>query len=109
MQDQTATRTRPASRTTVRDELLAPPRPSRRAQFSVVAFGLLLVASLVIPAVTDTAPVPGLSLVFAGMMILLGFAELLDASKRRFVIGLRVGGTAMALLGFAIQLAAAIG
>lgn len=104
MQDQSDSRTSVASRPTVRDEIFGPPRPSKRAQFSVVAFGLLLVATLVIPVFSDTEPMPGFALVGAGMMMLLGFAELMDASNRRFVTVVRSGGFAVALLGFAIQM-----
>lgn len=104
MQDQPAAQARPAARETMRDELLGPPRLTRRAQFSVVAFGLILVATLVIPVFTDTPAMPGLSLVSLGMMLLMGFAELMDASKRRFVIAVRCGGAAVALLGLVIQL-----
>ena len=108
MQDQSDSRTSVGSRPTVRDELrdevVGPPRLSKRAQFSVVAFGLLLVASLVIPVFWDVEPMPGFSLVAAGMMMLLGFAELMDASQRRLVVAVRCGGLTIALLGFAIQM-----
>lgn len=104
MQDQSDSRTSYASRPTLRDELVGPPRATRRAHFSVVGFGLLLVASLVIPAVSDTEAIHGFSLVALGMMLLLGFAELMDASNRRLIIVVRVSGLAVALLGFAIQL-----
>lgn len=104
MHDQPAAQTAPASRMTARDELFGPPRLTRRAQFSVVAFGLILVVSLVSPAFTDAAAMPGISLVSVGMMMLMGFAELMDASKRRFAIAVRCGGTAVALLGLVIQL-----
>ena len=104
MQDQSDSRTSVASRPTVRDEIVGRHRPTRRAQFSAVAFGLLLVASLVIPVFAGSETTPGLSLVFLGMLLLLGFAELMDASQRRFVIALRWGGMAIALLGFVIRL-----
>lgn len=104
MEDQTATQARPAPTTQLRDELVGPPRPSRRAVLALVAFGLLLTATLAIDGLTDVPPMPGVALVAAGMMLLLGVAELLDPAARRLVIGVRVGGSAMALLGFAVQL-----
>lgn len=109
MQDQPGSRTTAASwsavRNELRDEFLGPPRLGKRALFSVIGFGLLLVASLVIPVLWDVEPMPGFALVAAGMMMLLGFAELLDASNRWFVTVVRVGGLVIALLGFAIQMA----
>src|SRR5699024_10077725 len=42
-------------------------------------------------------------LVAAGLMLLLGVAELLDPAIRRLVIGVRFGGSAMTLLGFAVR------
>lgn len=104
MQDQPDSPTSLRSRPTVRDEFFGPPRPTRRAQLSAVTFGLLLVASLVIPAFTDTQAMPGLSLVCLGMLLLLGVAELMDASQQRFIIAVRWGAMAIALLGLVIQL-----
>lgn len=104
MQDQSDSRTSGAAWPAVREEIVGLPRRTRRAQFSAVAFGLLLVASLVIPVFAGSETTPGLSLVFLGMLLLLGFAELMDASQRRFVIAVRWGGMAIALLGFVIQL-----
>lgn len=104
MQDQSDSRTTVASRPTVHEEPVAPPRPSRRAQFSVVAFGLLLVAAVVIPVFWNAEPMPGFSLVAAGMMMVMGFAELMDASNRWFITVVRGGGFVIALLGFAIQM-----
>ena len=109
MQDQSDSRTSYASRPTVRDELFGPPRATRRAQLSMVAFGLLLVVTLVIPVVSDTEAMPGFSLVALGMMMLMGFAELMDASNRRLAIAVRGSGLAVALLGFAIQMFRATG
>lgn len=107
MQDQSDSQTGVASPPTARDqlreELVGPPRPSKRAQFSAVAFGLLLVATLSIPVFWDVEPMPGFALVAAGMMLLLGFAELMDANNRRFIIAVRGGALVIALLGFAIQ------
>lgn len=103
MQDQSDSQTSVASRPTLREEILGPPRPSWRARFSMVGFGLLLVASLVIPVFWDVETMPGFALVAMGMMMLLGFAELMDARNRRFVIAVRIGGIAIALLGFVIQ------
>lgn len=105
MQDQSDSRTSSAFWPTVREELLGPSRPSKRAQFSVAGFALLLIASLVLPQIAETEAMPGISLVALGMLLLLGVAELMDASQRRFVIAVRGSGSAMALLGFALQLA----
>lgn len=108
MQDQSDSQTSVASRPTVRnelrDEFFGLPCPSGRAQFSVIAFGLLLVAAVVIPVFSDTEPMPGYVLVTAGMMMLMGFAELMDASHQQFITAVRGGGLVIALLGFAIQL-----
>ncbi len=93
-----------AARPRMRDEIFGPPRPTGRAPFSAALFGVLLVASLVAPAVTGTPPMPGLSLVFLGLMSSLGFADVLDVGRRRFAIVLRASGFAVALLGLALQL-----
>ncbi|SMX65064.1 hypothetical protein BSP109_00156 [Brevibacterium sp. Mu109] len=89
---------------TLRDEIVGPPRPSRRAQFCAVAFGALLVASLVITALTDVEVSPGLMLTNAGLMVLCGFAELLDPRQRRFVIALRLAGAGVSVLGLVLLL-----
>lgn len=89
---------------TLRDEIVGPPRPSRRAQFCVVAFGSLLVAGLVITALSDAEVSPGLMLTMAGLMILCGFAELLDPRQGRFVIALRLAGAGAAVLGLLLQI-----
>ena len=89
---------------TLRDEIVGPPRPSRRAQVCAVAFGSLLVAGLVITALSDAEVPPGLMLTTAGLMILCGFAELLDPRQRRFVIALRLAGAGAAVLGLLLLL-----
>lgn len=89
--------------------LTGPPHQRWNARFALVAFGLLLTASLVIPAVAEVAPMPGASLVFLGMMLLLGVAELIEASSRRLVIALRIGGVAISLLGLVVQLVPGLG
>lgn len=81
----------------------ARPAQSGRAQVSVAFFSVLLVATLVAPVVMGSAPLPGLALVCFGM-VLLGIAELSDAGSRRFVIALRLGGIAVALLGLVLQI-----
>lgn len=88
---------------TLRNELLGPPRLGRRAQFFVVIFGLLFVVSLVIPALSGVDASPGVSLMFSGLMIMGGFAELLDSRQRRFIIALRIAGAGTALFGAALQ------
>ena len=55
MQDHTPARTGAASRPTLREELTGPPRPSGYAHAMTIGFGLLLTASLVIGAFTDSA------------------------------------------------------
>lgn len=104
MEQHSATQDRPDARPRLRDEFTRPPRPSGRAVFSLIAFGLLLTANLAIDGLTGVSPMPGLALVAAGMMLLLGVAELLDPSARRLVIGVRLGGVAMALLGLVVRL-----
>ena len=72
--------------------------------FSLIAFGLLLTATLAIDGFTDVPPMPGTALIAAGFMLLLGVAELLDPTSRRLVIGVRFGGVVMALLGLVVKL-----
>lgn len=106
MRNESAAQTHPARRSSIRElreELDGPPRPSLRARVSAVGFTVLLVATLVAPAVLDVEAMPGTSLVALGMLLLLGFAELIDASSRRFVLAVRLGGIVIALLGFGIQ------
>ena len=81
-------------------------RPRPGPQISAALFALLLVASLAIPAFSDVAPMPGLSLVFAGLLLLTGPAELLHPRPRRCAAALRWGGAAMAVLGLVAQLLA---
>lgn len=104
MQEQSESRTGVAPRPRMRDEFIGPPRPSTRARISMVAFVLLLVASLTISALSTADATPGISLVALGMLMLLGFAELMDPSQRRFIIAVRLSGLAIALLGFVIQM-----
>lgn len=92
------------SRWTLRNELFGPPRRSRSAQFSVVAFGLLLVVSLVVPTLLDAEISPGLTLMATGFMFLCGVAEVLDPRQLRFAIALRFAGSGIAVLGCALQL-----
>lgn len=92
------------SRPTVKGEVFGSPRHTRAAQFSAVRFGLLLVASLAISSLSAAEVAPGLSMTMAGLMVLCGFAELIDSSQRSLVIGLRFGGAATALFGLLLQL-----
>lgn len=103
MEQHSAIQDRPDARPRLRDEFTGPPRPSGRAVFSLIAFGLLLTVTLAIDGLADVPPMPGLALVAAGMMLLLGVAELLGPSARRLVIGVRVGGIVMALLGLVVR------
>ena len=102
----TAQRNVPSAEKTPRKdgEFLGPPRPGRRPVFSLIAFGLLLTATLAIDGFTDVPPMPGTALIAAGFMLLLGVAELLDPTSRRLVIGVRFGGVVMALLGLVVKL-----
>lgn len=102
MEEHSATRTEATSRK--EGEFLGPPRPGRRPVYSLITFGLLLTATLAIDGFADVPPMPGTALVAAGLMLLLGVADLLDPAARRLVIGVRFGGMAMALLGLAVQL-----
>lgn len=85
-------------------EFFGPPRRPRMAQYSVIAFGLLLLASLVIPSVSAVEAMPESSLTTVGLMVLLGFAELIDPARRTLINALRIGGAATALLGFILRL-----
>ena len=89
----TAQRNAPSAEKTPRKdgEFLGPPRPGRRPVFSLIAFGLLLTATLAIDGFTDVPPMPGTALIAAGFMLLLGVAELLDPTSRRLVIGVQIG------------------
>lgn len=98
------TQDRPATSSQLREEILGPPRPSGRAVFCLIAFGLLLTVTLAIDGFTEGPSMAGTALVAAGMMFLLGVAELLDPAARRLVIGVRLGGTVMGLLGLVVQI-----
>lgn len=94
-----------AFRKTLKVELLGPPRRTRAAQFCAVAFGLLLVGGLIVSSLSPAdAPAPGWSLTMAGLMVMCGFAELIDSNQRNFVVALRFGGAATALIGLLLQL-----
>ncbi|MGP5078244.1 hypothetical protein [Brachybacterium alimentarium] len=109
MQDHIPARTGAASRPMLREERTGPPRPSGNAHAMTIGFGLLLTASLVIRAFTDAALTNGPLLVFAGLMGALGVAELMDPRRRRLVIGTRIGGMVIALLGLVIQFVPGLG
>lgn len=94
----------PGATRTLRDEIVGPPRPTKRAQICVVGFGSLLVAGLIITALWDAEVSAGLMLTMAGLMVLCGFAELLDPRQRRFVIALRFAGAGTAVLGLVLLL-----
>lgn len=78
-------------------------QPGWAPVFSLIIFGLVLTASLVIDGVSDASPDPGIALVAAGFMLCFGVANLLDPAARRLVAGVRIGGYVMALLGFVVQ------
>lgn len=102
MQDQPDTQTHHTSRPSLGEQSDGPPRSSGGARVSVALFAVLLAAALVAPVVTNSEAMPGLSLVFLGML-LLGVAELIDASSRGFLIAVRLGGIVFALLGLMVQ------
>lgn len=85
------------------EEPAASSYPDWRPVFSLITFGLLLTVTLVIDALTEVPPMPGLALTAAGLMLSLGAADLLDSASRRLTFGVRVGGWTMAVLGFAVQ------
>lgn len=93
-----------APRRTLRNEVFGPPRLTWAAQVSVVGFGLLLAVSLVVPFLLGTDASPGFTLTLSGLMIMCGFAELLDPRQLRFVVALRFAGAGAALLGLILQL-----
>ena len=103
MDQQTDTCTRSESTPRLRDEMTGPPRPSGRSLFGLIGFGLLLTVTLMVDALSESISMPGFALTLAGLMLLIGVAELLDPAARRLVIGVRVGGVAMALLGLVLQ------
>ncbi|MDN5820004.1 MAG: hypothetical protein L0H39_00815 [Brachybacterium sp.] len=104
MQNQSDTQARPAPQSSPGEELVGETRPNVRAQVGATGFTLLLVATLVVPVVMDVEAMPGLSLVNLGMLLMVGFAELIDVRSRGFLLGLRLGGITIALLGLVILL-----
>ncbi|WP_394216225.1 hypothetical protein [Brachybacterium vulturis] len=86
------------------EELVRAPRPIVRARIGAAAFTVLLVITLVAPVVIDAEAMPGLSLIALGNLLLMGFAELIDASSRGFLLAVRLGGVAIALLGLVVLL-----
>lgn len=84
--------------------MFGPPRLNRAAKVSVVGFGLLLVLSLVVPSLSGTDASPGLTLTLSGLMIMCGFAELLDPRQLRFLVALRFAGAGVVVLGVILQL-----
>lgn len=100
MQQPTEPRTEQMSRP---DENPAAAGPGWRPVFCLIAFGLLLTVTLTIDALRDASTMSGSALVFAGIMLFTGVAELLDPAARRLAAGVRYGGMAMALLGLVLQ------
>lgn len=86
-----------------REEADGPPRAGWRPVVSLIGFGLLLVVTLLIDALSDASTMSGAALTFAGIMLLAGVADLLDPAARRLAAGVRIGGMVMALLGLAVQ------
>lgn len=101
MEQSTDTRHRPAQGQ--REELADRPGPRWQSVFSLIGFGLLLTVTLVIDALRDASTMSGLALIFAGIMLFAGVAELLDPAARRLVVSVRYGGMAMAVLGLVLQ------
>ena len=77
--------------------------PGWRPVFCLIGFGLVLTVTLTIDALRDASTMSGFALVYAGVMLFTGVAELLDPASRRLVAGVRYGGMAMALLGLVLQ------
>lgn len=102
MEQSADTRTRPAHGR--REEAADRPGPRWQPVFSLIGFGLLLTVTLTIDALAEPSTMSGLALIFAGIMLFTGVAELLDPAARRLVVGVRYGGMAMALLGLGVQL-----
>ncbi|HJF51216.1 MAG TPA: hypothetical protein K8W24_15750 [Brachybacterium paraconglomeratum] len=86
------------------DEVADGTGPGWRPVYGLIVFGLLLTATLTIDGFADVPPMPGTALVAAGLMLSMGVADLLDPAVRRLVVGVRIGGYVMALLGLAVQL-----
>lgn len=86
------------------EEVADRPGPGWRPVFCLVGFGLLLTVTLVIDALRGGSTMSELALVFAGIMLCAGVAELLDPTARRLVAGVRYGGMAMAVIGLVLQL-----
>ena len=100
MEQTAATRTEQTPRP---DENPAATGPGWRPVFCLIGFGLLLTVTLTIDALRDASTMSGFALVYAGVMLFTGVAELLDPAARRLVAGVRYGGMAMALLGLVLQ------
>jgi len=83
-------------------DVFDPPRRTRRAQVTATLFGLLLVTSLAVPAVTDEEVATGVTIVMVGMTAI-SFADLLDPGLHRFVVGLRFIGLAIGVFGLVLQ------
>lgn len=101
MEQTAATRTEQTPR--LDEKPAAQHRPGWAPVLSLIFFGLLLTVTLTIDALRDASTMSGLALTQAGIMLSVGVADLIDPSARRLVIGVRYGGMAMALLGFAAQ------
>ncbi|RCW44656.1 hypothetical protein DFQ14_104245 [Halopolyspora algeriensis] len=69
----------------------------------VIGFGLLMVMSLAISALSEAEAFPEGTMTFSGLMAM-GFAELLDPKLHRFVVTMRFVGAGTALFGAALRL-----
>lgn len=83
-------------------DLFDPPRRTRRAQIAAALFGLLLVTSLTVPAVTDEKVAPGMTVAMSGLTAIF-FADLLDPELHHFVVCLRFVGLAIGVFGLVLQ------
>lgn len=101
MEQSTTTRTEQTPRP--HQEATTAAGPGWRLALCLIGFGLLLTVTLAIDALSDASSMSELVLVFAGIMLCAGVAELLDPAARRLVAGVRYGGMAMALLGLVLQ------
>lgn len=81
--------------------LFGPPHRKVRLQVAVAAQGLVVAASVAVPALTRVEPFPGQTLFFFGLMVATA-AELLDPELYRYVVGQRLVGWAIALFGVAL-------
>ncbi|QBI21699.1 hypothetical protein ER308_20425 [Egibacter rhizosphaerae] len=89
----------------LKEQLLGPGRPRKPwTHLFVMAMGLLVVASLAVPALMGDERVDvAFTLTLLGLLGA-GTGELLPPTRRALTVALRLGGVALALLGIGLRL-----